>query len=161
MPVSGSGFSRLEEMDEVDLEFRVKANVSRVYSVITEPRMVVRWIEHPGTTTEEVHGDLRVGGQWHIRFRDANGEVLHAAGEYLALEQDRYLEFLLQWDDEVVHTPPFHPMRVRMQLEPDGDGTYVRLWHGGLASITAWQEYAKGWERSAERLRAICEEQPG
>ena len=140
--------------DSVAFEFRVEVDVRRLYEAITRPESLAHWIRHPGLTTLSAHGELRVGGQWWIRFARENGEIVTAAGEYLTLDKEHYLELLLHWDDTVSDTPPFHPMRLRIQLDGVGEATYVRLAHEGLVSRAAWEDHVTAWRLSGEALIA-------
>jgi uncharacterized protein YndB with AHSA1/START domain len=120
----------------VRFEHRYDATPAEVWSALTEPSRLARWLA-------DAELDLRVGGEYVLRF-SGEDEGQTTTGEVLALEPERLLE--LTWlspgeDDSVV----------RFELRPDGDGTILVLDHRGLPPAAA-PGYGGGWQAHLEAL---------
>lgn len=121
----------------VRFERRYDATPDEVWSALTEPERLTRWLANV------VELELRLGGRfvlvWHEDGQRTDGSVL-------ALEPGRLLE--LGW------TYPDEPdSAVRFELRPDGDGTILILDHRGLppGSIAG---YGAGWHSHLDSLDA-------
>jgi hypothetical protein len=90
-------------------------------------------------------GIYRVNVSGHERVR----------GEVIELVPDRRLVFTWGWEDHVLSVPP-GASTVEISLEPDGDGTLVRLTHRDLPQdMRAFHRL--GWEYSLPRLATAAE----
>jgi uncharacterized protein YndB with AHSA1/START domain len=121
----------------VRFERRYDFAPDEVWSALTEPERITRWLANVAEL------ELQVGGRfalvWHEDDQRTDGTVL-------ALEPGRVLE--LGW------TYPDEPdSAVRFELRPDGDGTILVLDHRGLppASIAG---YGAGWHSHLDSLEA-------
>jgi uncharacterized protein YndB with AHSA1/START domain len=121
----------------VRFERRYDAPPEELWSALTEPERLTRWLANVAEL------ELRVGGRfllvWHEDGQQTDGTVLD-------LEPGRVLE--LGW------TYPEEPdSAVRFELRPDGDGTVLVLDHRGLPprSIAG---YGAGWHSHLDSLDA-------
>ena len=121
----------------VRFERRYDAPPEELWSALTEPERLTRWLANVAEL------ELRVGGRfllvWHEDGQQTDGTVLD-------LEPGRVLE--LGW------TYPEEPdSAVRFELRPDGDGTVLVLDHRGLppGSIAG---YGAGWHSHLDSLDA-------
>lgn len=121
----------------VRFERRYAAGPAEVWSALTEPERMARWLA-------EGELDLRVGGAYTLRFSDAEGQS--AQGKVLAVEPERLLEITWEY--------PGEPNTVlRLELTPDGDGTLLVLDHSGLPAEAA-PGYGGGWHAHLDALDA-------
>jgi uncharacterized protein YndB with AHSA1/START domain len=123
----------------VRFERRYDATPDEIWSALTEPERLGRWL------ADVAELELRVGGRFLLRWSDGEG-TQETDGTILALEPGRLLE--LNW------TYPGEPDSVaRFELEPDGDGTILVLDHRGLppGSIAG---YGAGWHSHLDSLDA-------
>jgi uncharacterized protein YndB with AHSA1/START domain len=122
----------------VRFERRYDATPAEVWSALTEPERLGRWL-----AAAEL--DLRVGGDYVLRFSEED-ESQVTRGKVLALEPERLLE--LSW-----LYPGENDTVVRFELRPDGDGTILVLDHRGLPAETA-PGYGGGWHAHLDALEA-------
>jgi uncharacterized protein YndB with AHSA1/START domain len=88
----------------------------------------------------------RPGGIYRVTI---NGRAI-ASGRYLEVVPPRKVVFTWGWEGEGHPLPP-GSSRVEITLEPDGDGTLVRLVHSGLAPELQ-AEHGHGWDHYLARL---------
>jgi uncharacterized protein YndB with AHSA1/START domain len=123
----------------VRFERRYDATPDEIWSALTEPERLGRWL------ADVAELELRVGGRFLLRWTDGDG-TQETDGTILALEPGRLLE--LNW------TYPGEPDSVaRFELEPDGDGTILVLDHRGLPPA-AIAGYGAGWHSHLDSLEA-------
>lgn len=120
-------------------ERRIAAPPETVFEFLVDPARLVRWM---GSRAEI---DPRPGGLFRLHYREGT-----ARGEYVAVERPRRVVFTWGWEDPADPTRP-GSSTVEMTLEPDGDGTRLRLTHSGLAG-EARRTHAEGWEFFLGRL---------
>ena len=99
---------RAADRPRLRFERRLAHPPERVWRAITEPEELAAWF--PDTIVVE---EWRVGAP--LRFEPAPGMGEGFAGEVLAFEPPRLVEF--SWGTDAI----------RIEVEPDGDGTLLRL----------------------------------
>jgi uncharacterized protein YndB with AHSA1/START domain len=129
----------------VEVRARVAASPETIFGFFTDPDKMVQWM---GRSAEL---DARPGGVFRC---DINGENV-ASGEYLEVEPPHRVLFSWGWEGADSVTAP-GSSRVEILLEPDGDGTSVRLIHSELPSADAAARHREGWEHYAERLTVVA-----
>jgi uncharacterized protein YndB with AHSA1/START domain len=122
----------------VRFERRYDASPAEVWSALTEPKRLARWLA-------DVELDLRVGGEYVLRF-SPNDDSQMTRGKVLALEPERLLEltWLYPGEEDTV---------LRLELRPDGEGTVLVLDHRGLPAEAA-AGYGGGWHAHLDSLEA-------
>lgn len=121
----------------VRFERRYDARPEELWSALTEPERLTRWLANVAEL------ELRVGGRfllvWHEDGQQTDGTVLD-------LEPGRVLELAWTYPDEP-------DSAVRFELRADGDGTVLVLDHRGLPprSIAG---YGAGWHSHLDSLDA-------
>jgi uncharacterized protein YndB with AHSA1/START domain len=130
-------------------ERRIDARPETVFRFFIDPERVVRWM---GSRADF---EPRPGGLFRLTYE--NGSV--AVGEFVAVEPPSRLVFTWGWEDPADTTPP-GSSTVEVVLEPDGDGTHLRLTHSGLVG-EARASHAEGWEFFLGRLVEAIEVEGG
>jgi uncharacterized protein YndB with AHSA1/START domain len=120
----------------VRIEDRYDTDIDDLWSALTEPRRLSRWIA-------AVEGDLRVGGEFHARFTSG----WEGIGRIEACEPPRRLLVLTREADE----PDEEPLEA--MLTADGDGTILVIEAGGLKAESL-AAYGAGWQVHFEDLAA-------
>lgn len=121
----------------VRFERRYDASPDELWSALTEPERLGRWL------ADVAELELRVGGRFLLQWQEGDQET---DGTILALEPGRLLE--LNW------TYPGEPDSVaRFELRPDGEGTILVLDHRGLPP-GAIAGYGAGWHSHLDSLAA-------
>ena len=129
----------------VHREIRIDAAPSTVFEFLTDPAKMVRWMGTEATLDPRPGGIYRVNVSGRERVR----------GEVIELVPDRRLVFTWGWEDHVLSVPP-GASTVEISLEPDGDGTLLRLTHRDLPQdMRAFHRL--GWEYSLPRLATAAE----
>lgn len=132
------GLLRAEgERAGVRFERRYDAAPEEVWSALTEPERLTRWLANVAEL------ELRVGGRFALVWQE-DGQ--RTDGTVLALEPGRLLE--LGW------TYPDEPdSAVRFELTADGNGTVLVLDHRGLPPA-AIAGYGAGWHSHLDSLES-------
>ena len=133
------------EPDAVQREVRIAARPETVFAFFVDPAKMVLW---KGSQAEL---DPRPGGVYRVHVLPGNV----ARGEYVEVVPHRRVVFTWGWEGE---NSPLAPgaSTVEVTLEPDGDGTIVRLVHRGLATDEARGLHATGWEHFLPRLQVAA-----
>lgn len=135
----------------VEVETRVAASPETVFEFFTDPGKMIQWMGRAADL------DARPGGVFRC---DINGRDA-AAGEFVAVEPPRRVVFTWGWEAADAVTAP-GSTTVEVLLEPDGEGTQVRLIHRDLPGAEVAEKHRQGWEHYAERLAlAAAGENPG
>lgn len=124
----------------VEREMRIDAPRERVWSLLTDPSQMERWMP-------VVRFEARLGG-----------EMLFQAGEWVAFgevtELDPPNRISYSWDWR--NAPIGAQTHVTWELQEDGDGTLVRLRHTGFPTGEQADSHAKGWAHYAARLATVA-----
>lgn len=129
----------------VEREIRIAARPETIFSFLTDPAKMVRWMGTKATL------DPRPGGIYRV---DINGRDV-ARGEYVEIVPNQRVVFTFGWEGTASPLPP-GSTRVEITLTPDGDSTIVRLRHLGLAEEQR-QRHLEGWVHYMSRLASISE----
>src|SRR3954470_22307087 len=165
MPATPPGTSSVEH------ELRVAARPATVFAYFTDPALIVQWMGAEATI------DPRPGGLCRIVFRPTEAiglmdaafdeEHRHAVerlgptrervmtGAFVAVEPPRRIEFTWGWEEDLYAIPP-QSTAVEVTLEPDGEGTLLRLVHTRLPAGPAETFHRGGWEAYLPRLAAVA-----
>jgi uncharacterized protein YndB with AHSA1/START domain len=134
----------------VHREIRIDAAPSTVFEFLTDPSKMVRWM---GT---EAVLDSRPGGDYAVNI---NGHE-RVSGEVIELVPDRKLAFTWGWEDGALPVGSGESI-VEISLEPDGEGTLLRLTHRDLPP-SMHKFHRLGWEYALGRLaRVAAGQDPG
>jgi len=121
---------------------RFRAAPERVFDAWIDPRMASRFLFATGEgTIGRCEIDARVGGEWSITDRRADGDVEHR-GQYVEIDRPRRLVFTFQ-------VPKYAQSidRVEIDIVPDGDGgCELTLTHTLAPEAADWADAAaRGW----------------
>ena len=140
--------------EAVQREVRIDAPPSAVFGFLTQPEKMVRWMGVEATL------DPRPGGVYRVNL---NGHE-RVSGEVLELVPDRKLVFTWGWENApsarlarllgILPVPP-GASTVEIVLEPDGEGTLVRLTHRDLPEEMR-SYHTRGGDHSLARLAVVA-----
>lgn len=130
--------------DDLVIERRVDVRPEQVFAYFTDS---AKWTAWQGTEAEI---ELVPGGTWRV---NVTGEGF-ASGRVVEVVQNRRVVFTWGWEQG----PPVPPgsTTVTIELEPDGEGTVIRLVHSGLPPDQI-DIHRFGWQHYARRLAAVTE----
>jgi uncharacterized protein YndB with AHSA1/START domain len=140
----------VEQRDVVERELRIAARPETVFSFFTDPEKMVQW---KGRKAEL---DPRPGGIYRVEINDQ----ATARGEYVEVSPPSRVVFTWGWEGQETgssgpHAVPPGSSRVEVSLEPDGDGTLVRLRHLDLPE-QAREIHGQGWDLYLGRLAVVA-----
>ena len=121
----------------VRMEDRVDAAVDDVWSALTDPSRLARWLG-------DVEGDLRLGGEFRARFYASGWE---GAGRVEACEPSRRLLVLTREPDEP------EEQAIEVTLTADGDNT-ILVWEERGMPLAYLAGYGAGIQVHVEDLTA-------
>jgi uncharacterized protein YndB with AHSA1/START domain len=135
--------------DAVVQEVRIAARPETVFGFFTDAELLLRWKGVSATL------EPRPGGIYRVVMNDRDTVL----GEYVEVVPHSRVVFT--WGFEGAGPVPAGASTVEVTLEPDGDGTLVRLVHRDLPA-PARDLHARGWAHFLERLRlAAAGHDPG
>jgi len=131
--------------EAVEREVRIDARPATVFEFFTDPEKQLLWM---GRRAEL---DARPGGIYLVEINDQ----ATARGEFLEVEAPGRLVFSFGWEGQQAgegeHGVPPGSSRVEVTLEPEGEGTLVRLRHFDLPE-QAREMHGQGWGLYLSRL---------
>jgi uncharacterized protein YndB with AHSA1/START domain len=127
----------------LEVEQRIDAKPSTVFSYLTDPAKFVTWMGAGAML------DPRPGGRYRI---EVDGDNV-AVGEFKEVDPPHRLVMTWGWENH--QTVPPGSTTVEITLTPDGDGTVLRLRHVGLPTEDDRRTHADGWVHYASRLASV------
>jgi uncharacterized protein YndB with AHSA1/START domain len=138
---------------QIEKDVLIDAPADVVWRIITEPDQIVRWF------SDEAEFDLRPGGEGRLVFRGGDSYQLQIE----TVEPPRRFAFRwVQPQGSVVRSE--NSMLVEFTLQPEGDGTRLRVVESGFDRVD-WSDeeksryaerHTEGWERLLGRLRDLA-----
>jgi uncharacterized protein YndB with AHSA1/START domain len=122
----------------------IAARPETVFRLLTDAEEYVRW------KGERARLDPRPGGTYRVEFPPGKG---NAEGRYVEVIPSRRVVFTWGWEGSDVLPPG--ASTVEIDLEPDGDGTRLRLVHRGLPEGEV-KGHAEGWDYFLGRLANVA-----
>jgi uncharacterized protein YndB with AHSA1/START domain len=142
------------DQDLISCEMFIAAPSDRVFQAITDPRQLLQWWgQKEMYRTTKFETDVRVNGKWMSAGVGIKGDNFEVAGEYLEVDPPRLLVYTWRasWTGDLTTT-------VRWELEPDAEGTQVKVRHSGFAgNADAAKAHGQGWERVLSWVQAFVE----
>ena len=124
-----------------DKTIHLPVTADEAFALITEPERLRRW------QTVAARVDLRIGGEY--RWTVTPGH--HASGTFQEIEPGKRIVFTWGWESGMDLAPG--ASTITITLEPDAEGTSLRLVHDGLTPEQA-VAHAEGWNHYLDRLIA-------
>jgi uncharacterized protein YndB with AHSA1/START domain len=135
----------VEQRNVVEREVRIDARPETVFAFFVEPDKMARWF---GRRAEL---DPTPGGIYRVEISDQ----IIARGEFVEIDPEKRVVFTFGWEGqentEGPHAVPPGSTRVEVALQPDGDGTLVRLRHLDLPEESR-EIHGQGWDQYLGRL---------
>jgi uncharacterized protein YndB with AHSA1/START domain len=119
------------------------ATPERIFRALTTAEMADWWGQDGMYRTHDYDIDLRPGGRWSCKATGADGAQQTVGGEYLTVDPPRVLEYTWEpsWDN-------FAVSRVRIDIEPRGAGSRVKIVHTGFEGREEMtKSHGDGWVR--------------
>lgn len=124
----------------VEQEVQINASPEAVYSYLTDPALVVKWMGRA------VELDARAGGVFRCEMND--NDVFR--GSVVELAPNTRMVFTFGWEADGSPIPP-GASTVEITLTAEGDGTLVRLVHRDVPEPAA-EIHGQWWQLYLDRL---------
>jgi uncharacterized protein YndB with AHSA1/START domain len=131
----------------VEREIRIAARPETVFDFFIDPEKMVQW------KGRQADLDARPGGIYRVEISDQ----AIARGEYVEVDRPSRVVFTWGWEGQESGPHAVAPgsSRVEVSLEPDGDGTLVRLRHLDLPEESR-EIHGQGWDLYLGRLAVVA-----
>ena len=123
----------------------IAARPETVFRLLTDPNEYVRW---KGKIAQL---EARPGGRFHVDFQNDKDVV---DGHFVEVIPSRRVVFTWGWQGSPAVPPG--SSTVEIDLEPDGEGTRLRLVHRGLPEASL-ASHTEGWDYFLPRLVNVAE----
>jgi uncharacterized protein YndB with AHSA1/START domain len=139
----------------IQRDIYIDAPADVVFRTITEPESITQWF------ADRVELDVQPGATGVLVF-ETGGGTKRAAVTVETVDRPHRLSF--RWGHDVGTDPsPSNSVLVQFTLDPEGDGTRLRVVESGLES-TSWpapervsyaDDHRRGWQVCLDRLAAL------
>jgi uncharacterized protein YndB with AHSA1/START domain len=132
----------------------LRAKPDKIYRAFIEPDALARWLPPNGFTCVIDKLDVRVGGTFHMAFRNFNSGKGHSFG-------GRYLELVpgerLRYTDRLDDTQLLGEMVTTVELRAVSCGTELNVVQEGIPEAIPTERCYLGWQESLEHLARLVE----
>jgi uncharacterized protein YndB with AHSA1/START domain len=126
----------------LEREIYIEAQIETVFGFFTDASKMALWLGRQATLEPEA------GGQVRIEVNDTHTIL----GEFIEIVPHHLIVFTWGWEGHA-SVPPGSSI-VEVRLEPEGDGTHLRISHRGLPNEQEHINHARAWEPALLRLVA-------
>lgn len=138
----------------VVLKHVVRAPQPDVFRAWTDPHLMERWLAPGGSVMEHADADCRVGGEFLLQGRDADGASHRVTGRYDEILRGHRLHqtWLYDGPDPLLRAGE---TVIQVDLLSVGDrATEITLTHRRIVSVDSRNAYRAEWRRCFDRLQA-------
>jgi uncharacterized protein YndB with AHSA1/START domain len=124
------------------------ASPARVFQAWTDPQALKAWFApDPAANIPDAEVDLRVGGRYHLRIVNPDGQEHSLSGVYREIVPPARLVFTWAWA-----VAPDRESLVTIELHDRDGGTELVLTHEGLHEGQEFANHQHGWTGNLARL---------
>ncbi|TAJ05064.1 MAG: DUF664 domain-containing protein [Planctomycetota bacterium] len=150
-PLVTGGRAPLPSARPIQLALAIEAPPSAVWSALTEPARLERWIASKASIEPRADGAISYGWAYKVGARDVHG----GPRRILEWQVERALAY--DWPDWR-GDPTVRDQRVAWTLEARPGGTRVALEHSGFEREVDWSDFVQGWWEFLLALRREVEQ---
>jgi uncharacterized protein YndB with AHSA1/START domain len=126
----------------------------KIYRAFLEPDALAKWLPPNGFTCIVHHFEPKVGGTFHMAFRNfTTGEGHSFGGEYVELVPHERLRYTDKFDDPNLAGE----MKVTVTLKKVSVGTEVNIEQAGIPDLIPLETCYLGWQESLRNLARLVE----
>ncbi len=130
----------------VSHQYFIRAPPARTFEAITDAKWLVRWL------ADVAELDPRTGGAYRLGW---TGGPTHT-GTVVAFEPGRHIALAWSWPGVSLEGTVF-----KLSVDPEGDGSILRLDHEGFPKVEEWTDLYGGaewgWTYFAMNLKSLLE----
>ncbi len=141
-----------QESETCSLELTHTFNAPReeVCNAWTEGEQILQWFGSKGSKTLEATVDLRVGGEWSMTHRLANGQKITIHGTFREVVVPEKLVYT--WSYSAPELGEVRDSVVTVEFRQRGEWTDLSLHHESLPDQAACDRHEEGWKGCFESL---------
>ncbi len=138
---------------------RIAARPSIVFDAFVTPEAILQWWSPDEGPVLETAVDLRVGGQFRVRFRTLDGKEHEGNGRYLEVERPRRIAMAWHWSHNGELDERGEESHIEIDLREIDDGTELTFTHARLKTEASRASHEEGWTGALSKLSALFERQ--
>lgn len=128
----------------------IRASPERIFEAWTRPEQLRAWWGPAGMTCDAAEVDLRIGGEYRLANKAADGSVVWIVGTFERIE--RPTELAYTWRLE---PGPDRIERVTVSLRERGDQTEVIVTHERIVDARSKDAHQAGWHGCLDGLEQL------
>jgi len=139
-------------MTSLTLVRRIRARPSTVFDALTTPEGIAHWWGPDAGPVLLAETDVRVGGQFRVRFRMLDGSEHESTGEYLEVVESKRLVMSWQWTSGGEPEEADEASRIEIDLKGIDTGTEITFTHARLKTEASRASHERGWAGAFDKL---------
>jgi uncharacterized protein YndB with AHSA1/START domain len=143
-------------MTSLTLVRRIRARPSIVFDALTTPAGIAEWWGPDLGPVLLAETDVRIGGQFRVRFRMLDGTEHESAGEYLEIVEPKRLVMSWQWTNGGEPEEAGEMSRIEIDLKRIETGTEITFTHARLRTQASRASHERGWAGALDKLVRHC-----
>jgi uncharacterized protein YndB with AHSA1/START domain len=136
----------------VTLIRRIRARPAIVFDAFATAEGLTSWWGPQALPVLSAKADVRVGGDFRVRFPTADGRIHECAGQFLEVRRPELIAMTWSWIAGGEPEEQGRTSRLELRLRPTDEGTELTLVHAELRSELSVQSHTWGWEGALEKL---------
>jgi uncharacterized protein YndB with AHSA1/START domain len=129
---------------------RMAASPDTVFDALTRPEQIALWWGPDAGPVLVTETDVRVGGQFRVRFRMLDGSEHESGGVYQEVVRPTRLAMTWIWAGE-----DSHESLVEIDLRAIADGTELTFTHSRLPDKESRDSHREGWTGALDKLERM------
>ena len=143
-------------MSSLTLVRRIAARPRTVFDALTSAEGMANWWGPDDGAALEARSDARVGGEYLVRFRTADGKEHEARGHYYELRPPERVCMSFRWMVGGTSEEVGRVSRIEVDLRPVEGGTELTFTHADLQDESK-ASHEWGWGAALEKLSRSLE----
>jgi uncharacterized protein YndB with AHSA1/START domain len=139
-------------MTSLTLVRRIRAQPGVVFAALASPEGMTNWFGPDDGPVLLAESDVRVGGQFRVRFRKVDGSEHEASGEYVEVVDSKRLVMTWQWTFGGEPDEHGEVSRVSIDLRAIDIGTELTFTHARLQTEVSCNSHKQGWNGAFDKL---------
>ncbi len=139
-------------MMAVTLVRRIRARPEIVFDAFATVEGLTSWWGPEDCPVLSAEADVRIGGDFRVRFPTADGRIHECAGQFLEVRKPELIAMSWRWTEGGAPEEHGRTSRLELRLRPIDDGAELTLVHADLRGDASAGSHAWGWEGALEKL---------
>jgi len=142
-------------MKSLTLVREIRARPSIVFEALSSVEGLTSWWGPDDLPVLCASADIRVGGEFRVRFRRTDGREHECAGEFLEIRAPELIVISWRWAHGGDPDERDRTSYVEFRLRPIAQGTELTLVHRDLASGASVRSHRGGWAGALSKLPRV------